>query len=124
MLDGTYDCVAFVGYTNGPQGLGYYRGNCRAYLGFANPTLADSGRTFPFEVESNGRVLRLDYPEGVLQYDTAAVLATITYPGEPPDEYAVSADATFTYFDQKLVFDFSGDGQADTLYLTFANRRN
>jgi hypothetical protein len=35
----------------------------------------------------------------------------------------VSVDNTFTYFLQKLVFDFSGDAQMDTLYLTFANRR-
>ena len=123
LLDGDYDCAQFQAYTIGPQGAGYYQGSCLAYLSFASPSLADSGRTFPFTVDEDNTVLRLDYPQGTIAYDTAAVVAVITYPGLPQDEYAVSVDNTFTYFLQKLVFDFSGDAQMDTLYLTFANRR-
>jgi hypothetical protein len=123
LLNGAYDCVQFQAYTVGPQGAGYYQGSCVAYLAFANASLADSGRTFPFTVSDDNTVSRLDYPIGTIAYDTAAVVAVITYPGLPEDQYSVSVDNTFTYFDQKLVFDFSGDSQMDTLYLTFANRR-
>jgi hypothetical protein len=124
LLDGDYECTQFTAYTVGPQGPGYYQGSCVAYLAFADPALADSGRTYPFTVSEDNSVLRLDYPEGTIAYDTAAVIAVISYPGLPQDQYTVSADNAFTYFDQKLVFDFSGDAQIDTLYLTFVNRRS
>ena len=123
LLDGDYDCSGFQAYTVGPQGPGYYEGSCNAYLTFANPALADSGRTYPFSVDSDNSVFRLDYPEGTLAYDSAAVIAVVSYPGLPQDQYEVEADNAFTYFRQKLVFDFSGDAQMDTLYLLFTNRR-
>ncbi|HSJ63022.1 MAG TPA: hypothetical protein VK922_03850 [Gemmatimonadaceae bacterium] len=123
LLDGDYNCEQFQAYTVGPQGAGWYEGSCLAYLTFASPTLADSGRTYPFTVSEDNTVFRLDYPQGTIAYDTAAVVAVISYPGLPQDQYTVSVDNTFTYFLQKLVFDFSGDAQMDTLYLTFANRR-
>jgi hypothetical protein len=123
LLDGDYDCSGFQAYTVGPQGPGYYEGSCNAYLTFANPALADSGRTYPFSVASDNSVSRLDYPQGTLAYDTTAVIAVVSYPGLPPDQYEVEVDNTFTYFRQKLVFDFSGDARIDTLYLLFTNRR-
>jgi hypothetical protein len=123
LLDGDYTCTQFVAYTDGAQGPGYYQGSCTAYLNFAEPTLADSGRTFPFTVDADNSVSRLDYPPGNIAYDTTAVVAVIAYPGFPADEYTVNADAAFTYFEQQLVFDFSGDGQTDTLYLLFTNQR-
>lgn len=124
LLDGDYVCSQFTAWTDGPQGPGYYQGTCNAYLNFASPTLADSGRTYPFSVETDNTVSRLDYPTGTIAYDTAAVLAVISYPGEPQDTYNVDVDNVFTYFEQKLVFDFSGDAQMDTLYLLFSNRRD
>lgn len=124
LLDGDYTCSQFTAWTNGPQGLGYYQGSCNAYLGFANPSLADSGRTFPFTVATDNSVSRLDYPTGTIAYDTAAVVAVISYPGLPADTYTVDVDNAFTYFEQKLVFDFSGDAQMDTLYLLFSNQRD
>ena len=123
LLDGDYTCAGFEAYTIGDQGPGLYGGSCSAYLNFANPALADSGRTFPFVVSSDNTVSRLDYPEGTIAYDSAAVLAVVSYPGFPQDIYTIAVDNTFTYFEQKLVFDFSGDGQTDTLYLVFTNRR-
>ncbi|MGI8842950.1 MAG: hypothetical protein ACR2HZ_04560 [Gemmatimonadaceae bacterium] len=74
-------------------------------------------------MSTDNSVFRLDYPEGTIAYDSAAVVAAVSYPGFPQDIYTVAVDNTFTYFEQKLVFDFSGDGQTDTLYLVFTNRR-
>ena len=124
LLDGDYTCAQFTAWTNGPQGPGYYQGSCNAYLDFASPALADSGRTYPFTVATDNTVLRLDYPQGSIAYDTTARVAIVSYPGLPQDTYSVEVDNTFTYFEQQLVFDFSGDAQMDTLYLTFTNRRN
>jgi hypothetical protein len=123
MLDGDYACSGFTAYTIGSQGAGYYEGSCNAYLAFASPSLADSGRTYPFTISSDNSVVRLDYPTGTLAYDSAAVMAVVSYPGLPQDQYEVEVDNTFTYFRQKLAFDFSGDSQIDTLYLLFVNRR-
>lgn len=123
LLDGDYTCAGFEAYTIGAQGPGLYGGSCSAYLSFADPALADSGRTYPFSVDTDNSVFRLDYPEGTIAYDSAAVVAVVSYPGFPQDTYAVAADNTFTYFEQKLVFDFSGDAQMDTLWLVFTNRR-
>lgn len=123
LLDGEYTCAGFEAYTIGDQGPGYYGGSCTAYLTFADPALADSGRTYPFIVNTDNTVSRLDYPEGAIAYDSTAVVAVISYPGFPQDIYNVAVDNVFTYFEQKLVFDFSGDGQTDTLYLVFTNRR-
>ncbi len=121
VLNGSYTCVGFKAFYQGPDGLGYYRGSCLNYLMISNPTRADSTETFPFTINPNNDVSRVGFPGGVgmLQYDDAAARATIVYQGRSNDDFDVTVDAGAILFEQTLVFDFSGDRRADSLFLTF-----
>lgn len=121
LLDGDYDCVEFRAFYQGNMGLGYYRGSCRAYLTITNPTRSDSIETFPFTIFPSNDVSRIDFPSGfgALSYDSSTSIATISYPSRPNDVFDVSLEGGLIFFDQTLFFDFSGDGQADSLFLTF-----
>ncbi|MDQ3518333.1 MAG: hypothetical protein M3466_07990 [Gemmatimonadota bacterium] len=121
VLNGSYTCVGFKAFYQGPAGLGYYRGSCRNYLTISSPTRQDSVETFPFTISPDNAVSRPSFPGvfGMLQYDVPAARARIVYPGRPDDYFDVSAEGGTVLFEQTRVFDFSGDGRADSLFLTF-----
>jgi hypothetical protein len=122
-LNGDYVCTRMLAYLDGPQGLGWYTGNCNAYISVTNPSRRDSIETFPFEIRIDDSVFRIDFPEGTLQYDSLDFEAVVSYAELDPDIYHVGIEGGRIVLEQVFQpFDFSGDGAADSLVLTFTRQ--
>jgi hypothetical protein len=122
-LNGTYNCTRMFALYRGPQGAGWYTGTCGAYIKITDSTRADSIETFPFTIYPTDIVRRRDFPDATLVYDSTARIAVMQYEARPTDVYDVSSDGSHIVFDQRFnPFDFSGDGQPDSLLLRFVRQ--
>jgi len=121
VVNGTYTCAGYKAFYNGPAGLGYYRGSCANYLTISSPARPDFVDTLPFSIHPDNALSRPGFPEisGIFEYDGPAARARVIYPGMPDDFFDVSAENGAILLERTRVFDFSGDGRADSLFFTF-----
>jgi hypothetical protein len=121
-LNGDFVCVSSIAYYNGPSGLGYYKGSCNAYLSRTNPSRADSIDTAPFTILSTNAVRRVDFPGATMQYDSTSGVVVLHYSARPDEVYQVGFQSGSWYLERDFPpFDFTGDGQIDSLRLFFAH---
>ena len=123
-LNGDYECQRGLGYFAGPSGTGWYEfRSCPAYYTVTNPSRADSAETFPFTITEGDRFLRQDFPDAILRYDAATSTAFVDYADRPDEAYgAVYAVEGLVLVRRPETFDFSGDGEPDSLELYFLKK--
>lgn len=121
---GEYVCTRATAFfsagTQLPNGRGVYQFSpCRIYGNYTVPQRRDSIEVYDFTLLVDSTVQRLDYPIGTYVYDEDTGLLTISNPSHPVETYDVSATSTDVLLTRRLIFDFDGDMQSDTLDLTF-----
>ena len=121
-INGYYECIQALGWVSGRSAEeSYFRAGCPGYLSLTNPDRTDYGDTFPFTITGTDRLRREDFQdEGVVQFDSTSATMTVAFPARPAETYlAVYVGQQLQLIRQVPAFDYTGDGQADSLELYF-----
>ncbi|MGI8497958.1 MAG: hypothetical protein ACR2OG_10310 [Gemmatimonadaceae bacterium] len=116
-LNGFWQCAAarLFSYNPATKVRQWRTGGCLDYTAVTNPSREDSIETKTFSIAPDGQVRRLDFPTGRITYDENTGMATVVY-SDHTDLYQASQGGL-----RQAIYgrDLTGDGEIDSLQLTF-----
>jgi len=125
-INGYYECDHALGWVSGRgPNDSYFQAGCGGYLSLTKPDRTDLGETFPFTITATDRLRREDFQdEGVVQFDSTSGTMTVAFPSAPAETYvAVYVGTQLQLVRQVPAFDYTGDGQVDSLELYFRKQQ-
>ncbi len=116
-LNGFWQCAGarLFSYNAATKVRQWRTGGCLDYIAVTNPSREDSIETKTFSISADNQVRRLDFPTGRLTYDENTGALVVVY-SDHTDEYRASQSGLFQAIYGR---DLTGDGEIDSLQLTF-----